>query len=127
MGGGSPNLRGFEANKVLIVVDGIRLNNAIFRSGHLQNVITIDPSIIDRTEIMFGPSSVMYGSDALGGVMHFYTQNPELSSTGEPLFKVNLASRLSSGLFSEPGWGRHLWHLHGRYSAARQGTGLIHH
>lgn len=96
MGGGSPNLRGFEANKVLIVVDGIRLNNAIFRSGHLQNVLTIDPSIIDRTEIMFGPSSVMYGSDALGGVMHFYTQNPELSSTGDPLLKINLASRYSS-------------------------------
>ncbi|MEM6800437.1 MAG: TonB-dependent receptor [Bacteroidota bacterium] len=96
MGGGSPNLRGFEANKVLIVVDGVRMNNAIFRSGHLQNVITIDPSVIDRAEIMFGPSSVMYGSDALGGVMHFYTKNPILSNTDKPLIKSNITTRYSS-------------------------------
>lgn len=79
MGGGSPVIRGFEANKVLIVVDGVRMNNAIYRSGHLQNVITIDHSVLERTEVIFGPSSVMYGSDALGGVMHFYTKNPLLA------------------------------------------------
>jgi len=79
MGGGSPVIRGFEANKVLLVVDGVRMNNAIYRSGHLQNVITIDHSVLERTEIIFGPSSVMYGSDALGGVMHFYTKKPLLA------------------------------------------------
>ena len=79
MGGGSPVIRGFEANKVLLVVDGVRMNNAIYRSGHLQNVITIDHSVLERTEIVFGPSSVMYGSDALGGVMHFYTKRPLLA------------------------------------------------
>lgn len=79
-GGGSPNLRGFEANKVLLVVDGIRMNNAIYRSGHLQNVNTLDPAMIHRTEIMFGPGSVIYGSDALGGVMHFYTRPPDLAN-----------------------------------------------
>ncbi len=47
-GGGSPIIRGFEANRVLIVVDGVRMNNAIYRSGHLQNSITIDPSNIER-------------------------------------------------------------------------------
>jgi len=82
-GGGSPVLRGFEANRVLLVIDGIRMNNAIYRSGHLQNIITIDPNIIQRAEVVFGPSSVMYGSDALGGVMHFSTRNPEI--TGEKL------------------------------------------
>ena len=76
-GGGSPILRGFEANKILLVVDGVRMNNAIYRSGHLQNAITIDNNILDRVEILFGPSSIVYGSDALGGVIHYYTRDPE--------------------------------------------------
>jgi len=74
-GGGSPVLRGFEANRVMLVIDGIRMNNAIYRSGHLQNVITIDPEMLDRVEVLYGPGSVMYGSDAMGGVMSFYTPN----------------------------------------------------
>ena len=79
-GGGSPVIRGFEANRVLLVVDGIRMNNAIYRSGHLQNAITIDPNTLERTEIIFGPSSVGYGSDALGGVIHFYTRTPKINN-----------------------------------------------
>lgn len=78
-GGGSPILRGFESSRVLIVVDGIRMNNAIYRSGHLQNVMRIDQNMLDRAEVIFGPSSVMYGSDALGGVINFRTKNPELN------------------------------------------------
>jgi hemoglobin/transferrin/lactoferrin receptor protein len=80
-GGGSPIIRGFEANKVLIVVDGVRMNNAIYRGGHLQDVITIDNSMLEKVEVAFGPGSVIYGSDALGGVMHFYTKNPKFSTT----------------------------------------------
>jgi hemoglobin/transferrin/lactoferrin receptor protein len=82
-GGGSPILRGFEANKILLVVDGVRLNNAIYRSGHLQNSITIDHAILNRTEVIFGPSSLIYGSDALGGVIHYYTRDPELAENGK--------------------------------------------
>ncbi len=77
-GGGSPVLRGFESSRVLVVVDGIRMNNAIYRAGHLQNVLRIDQSMLDRAEILFGPSSVIYGSDALGGVMSFRSKNPTL-------------------------------------------------
>ena len=77
-GGGSPVLRGFESSRVLIVVDGIRMNNAIYRAGHLQNVLRIDQSMLDRAEILFGPSSVIYGSDALGGVMALRSKNPVL-------------------------------------------------
>jgi hemoglobin/transferrin/lactoferrin receptor protein len=76
-GGGSPVLRGMESNRVLLVVDGVRMNNAIYRKGHLQNSITISPSILERTEVVFGPSSVIYGSDALGGVIHYYTRTPK--------------------------------------------------
>ena len=78
-GGGSPVLRGFESSRVLIVVDGVRMNNAIYRAGHLQNVLRIDPSMLERAEVIFGPSSLIYGSDALGGVMYFQSRNPELS------------------------------------------------
>ena len=50
------------------MVDGVRMNSAIFRAGHLQNIITVDNMILDRVEIIYGPSSTLYGSDALGGV-----------------------------------------------------------
>src|SRR5690606_14493688 len=78
-GGGSPMIRGFATNRLLYSVDGVRMNSAIFRSGNLQNVINLDPFAVDRLEILFGPGSVMYGSDALGGVMHFSTLRPRLS------------------------------------------------
>ncbi|HET9055938.1 MAG TPA: TonB-dependent receptor [Chitinophagaceae bacterium] len=83
LGGGSLILRGFEASRVLMVIDGVRLNNAIYRAGHLQNVITLDNSILDRVEVLYGPSSTIYGSDALGGVVHFHTKNPILSGAGK--------------------------------------------
>ncbi|MFD1292847.1 TonB-dependent receptor plug domain-containing protein [Lutibacter holmesii] len=82
-GGGSPVLRGMEANRVLLVVDGVRMNNAIYRMGHLQNSITVSPNILERTEVIFGPSSVIYGSDALGGVIHYYTKTPKVSATNK--------------------------------------------
>ncbi|MGB0984453.1 MAG: TonB-dependent receptor, partial [Saprospiraceae bacterium] len=98
MGGGSPIIRGFEANKLLIVVDGVRLNNAIYRNGHLQNVITIDNSMLERTEIIQGPSSVIYGSDALGGVMHFISKDPRLAlqKGGKEVFDGSAYARYSS-------------------------------
>ncbi|TMM30576.1 TonB-dependent receptor [Polaribacter aestuariivivens] len=78
-GGGSPVIRGMESNRVLLVVDGVRMNNAIYRKGHLQNAISVAPNMLDKTEIVFGPSSVLYGSDALGGVIHYYTKTPKIS------------------------------------------------
>lgn len=78
MGGGSPIIRGFEANKVLLVLDGVRLNNAIYREGHLQNAITVDNSMLERVEVIYGPGSLTYGSDALGGVVHFRSKDPKL-------------------------------------------------
>ena len=77
-GGGSPMIRGFATNRLLYSVDGIRMNTAIFRSGNIQNVINLDPFSMHHTEILFGPSSVMYGSDAIGGVMSFETLTPRI-------------------------------------------------
>jgi hemoglobin/transferrin/lactoferrin receptor protein len=51
-GGGSPVLRGFEANRILLVVDGIRMNNAIYRGGHLQNILRVDPYMLERVEVV---------------------------------------------------------------------------
>ena len=80
-GGGSPMIRGFSTNRLLITVDGVRMNNAIFRGGNIQNVISIDPLSIKNVEVTLGSGSVIYGSDAIGGVMSFYTQKPKLSYT----------------------------------------------
>lgn len=96
-GGGSPIIRGMEANKVLLVIDGVRMNNAIYRGGHLQNSITLDNNIIEQVDISYGPGSVNYGSDALGGVIHYYTKKPQKKT--DSTFNVNgiLSSSFSSG------------------------------
>ena len=93
-GGGSPVIRGMESNRVLLVVDGVRMNNAIYRKGHLQNSITLSPNLLDKTEVVFGPSSVIYGSDALGGVIHYYTKTPRLSE--DKKVESTLFSRFST-------------------------------
>lgn len=79
LGGGSPIIRGFEASRILLVVDGVRMNNLIYRAGHLQNIVTTDNNSFERVEILYGPSSTIYGSDALGGVIHMYTKKPQLA------------------------------------------------
>ncbi|MCF4100734.1 TonB-dependent receptor [Gillisia sp. M10.2A] len=96
LGGGSPMIRGFATNRLLITVDGVRMNTAIFRSGNLQNVISIDPLIVDKTEVLLGPGSVVYGSDAVGGVMNFYTLQPKFSREENALVLANAYTRYSS-------------------------------
>ncbi|MDO5969198.1 TonB-dependent receptor [Flavivirga aquimarina] len=96
LGGGSPMIRGFSTNRLLITVDGVRMNNAIFRGGNLQNVIAIDPFSIQSTEVTLGSGSVIYGSDAIGGVMSYYTQKPKLSYSDSLLFESNIVGRYAS-------------------------------
>ena len=83
LGGGSPMIRGFSTNRLLLTVDGVRMNNAIFRSGNIQNIISIDPLAVNHSEVLMGPGSVIYGSDAIGGVMNFYTLKPQFSYKDE--------------------------------------------
>lgn len=90
-GGGSPILRGLEANRVLLVVDGIRMNNIIYRGGHLQNIITVDPNLLERVDVLYGPASSVYGSDALGGVIHMISKSPSFSE--EATYKSNINLR----------------------------------
>ncbi len=94
MGGGSPVIRGFEANRVLLVVDGVRLNNAIYRGGHLQSIISVDNATLEQVDIIFGPSSSEYSSDGLGGVIHLHTKRPKFTAT--PQLSQNYTTRFAT-------------------------------
>ena len=98
LGGGSPMIRGFSANRLLYSIDGVRMNTAIFRSGNLQQVISIDPFSLQNTEVLFGPGAVMYGSDAIGGVMVFETLRADHENQQ---LKGNVVSRFSSAYSEE--------------------------
>jgi hemoglobin/transferrin/lactoferrin receptor protein len=96
LGGGSPIIRGFSTNRLLIAVDGVRFNTAIFRGGNVQNIISIDPFAVARTEVILGPGSVVYGSDAVGGVMNFYTKKPKFSFEEGYSFSGNTSLRYAT-------------------------------
>ena len=96
LGGGSPMIRGFSTNRLLIMVDGVRLNNAIFRGGNVQNVLSINPFNVEKTEVILGSGSVIYGSDAIGGVMNFYTTTPKLSESVTPNLTARSTVRYAS-------------------------------
>lgn len=93
-GGGSPFVRGLTGNQTLLVVDGIRLNNSIFRYGPNQYLTLIDPEWADRIEVVKGTGSVQYGTDAMTGVVHILTRTP--SFRDEPVWKARVGGRLAS-------------------------------
>uniref|UniRef100_UPI0040494FC1 TonB-dependent receptor plug domain-containing protein n=1 Tax=Flavobacterium sp. TaxID=239 RepID=UPI0040494FC1 len=95
-GGGSPSIRGFEASRVLLLVDGIRMNNLIFRAGHLQNAITVDENLLENVDIFFGPSSTLFGSDALGGSINMSTKKAKFLDEIEDKISGNTNTRYSS-------------------------------
>lgn len=104
LGGGSPMLRGMATSRVLMVIDGIRMNNAIFRAGNVQSVISLDANALESTEILFSPGCVLYGSDAIGGVMDFRTLSPNYSDTarhflssGNALMRMSTANTERTG------------------------------
>ena len=88
-GQGSPYIRGFTGFRNVFLIDGIRLNNSIFRDGPNQYWNTIDPFSIERLEVIKGPASVIYGSDAIGGTVNAITTSPYGYSEGN-----NVAGRL---------------------------------
>ncbi|MEX1188655.1 MAG: TonB-dependent receptor [Bacteroidia bacterium] len=106
LGGGSPVLRGMEANRILLVVDGVRLNTPIFRAGHLQNILRLDPNITQDLEVINGSASPLYGSDALGGVLSVNTIKPSLSMNQKSAENtIGGAFRMASGDFQY--WNQH--------------------
>jgi hemoglobin/transferrin/lactoferrin receptor protein len=81
-GQGSPYIRGFTGFRNLFLIDGIRLNNSVFRDGPNQYWNTVDPYSIERIEVVKGPTSVLYGSDAIGGTVNAITKLPYSYTSG---------------------------------------------
>jgi outer membrane receptor protein involved in Fe transport len=94
LGGGSAFVRGLTGNQTLLIIDGIRFNNSTFRYGPNQYLNTIDPSIISKVELLKGSGSVQYGSDALTGVVNFFTLQPEF--TAQKTFGGQLSARVAT-------------------------------
>lgn len=92
-GGGSPFIRGLTGNQTLILVDGIRLNNSIFRYGPNQYLTLIDPFLVDRVEVVKGTGSVQHGSDALTGVVNVQTNT--LQFREKPQWQESISTRLT--------------------------------
>ena len=95
-GGGSPNFRGMEANRLLIVVDGLALNNAIYRSGHVQSSNIINPFFINNLSVVTGPAAVVYGDGSMGGALIINTISPESFSSNSNIIKQKHESSSSS-------------------------------
>ena len=131
-GGGSPMIRGFATNRLLYSIDGVRMNTAIFRSGNIQNVISLDPFAIAGSEVLFGPGAVGYGSDAIGGAMVFSTLEPRLAVEKSPLVygavtvrMATASNELTAHIHAGVGWKR--WALltslsYSSYGDLQQGT-----
>lgn len=80
-GGGSAFIRGLTGNQTLILIDGIRLNNATYRYGPNQYLNTIDLFSLDKIEVAKGTGSVAYGSDAMGGTILLQTKEKTFSNS----------------------------------------------
>lgn len=104
----SPFIRGLTGQQVLILVDGVRMTNATFRAGPNQYFSLIDPNMVERLEVVRGPQSVLWGSDAIGGVINVVTRSPSL--TGYDYLTGGTVQRFSSsdlgyqGRLDAEGW-----------------------
>jgi hemoglobin/transferrin/lactoferrin receptor protein len=101
-GQGSPVIRGFTGFRTLMLIDGIRLNNSTFREGPNQYWGTVDAFLAERIDIIRGPATVLYGSDAIGGTAYVHTNSPDVDAPG-----VNVHDR-----------------IYGRYASAEQSYGV---
>ncbi len=81
-GQGTAIIRGLKGSQVLHLVDGMRLNNAIFRSAPNQYLALVDAYSVARVEVVRGPSSTLYGADAMGGVVQVLTPEAHFANTG---------------------------------------------
>ena len=99
-GGGSPILRGMEANRLLVVLDDIPLNNAIYRSGHIQSLSLTDPFMLNNISLLYGPASIIYGESAMGGGIILNTIDPSFSIKSKHRFVQNYETSSNSVISS---------------------------
>lgn len=88
--GGSPFVRGLTGYQILQLTDGIRINNSTFRYGPNQYLSTLDPFTIQRAEVIRGSGATLHGSDAMGGVVSLFSNDPEFSKKGVFHGKLNM-------------------------------------
>ncbi|QNN22894.1 TonB-dependent receptor [Planctomycetales bacterium ZRK34] len=136
-GQGSPYIRGFTSFRTLFLIDGVRLNNSTFREGPNQYWATVDPLTVQRYEIVKGPSSVLYGSDAIGGTVNAVTRDPYtygagFNAGGRAYYRVSSAENSHTGRgevsasfdqqtgFLLGGTGRHFGDVIGGQDVGRQ-------
>jgi hemoglobin/transferrin/lactoferrin receptor protein len=74
-GHGSPFIRGQTGRANLLLVDGVRLNNSLWRGGPVQYWNTVDSFAIERVELIKSQGSVPFGSDAIGGTLNAFTRS----------------------------------------------------
>jgi hemoglobin/transferrin/lactoferrin receptor protein len=130
---GSPYIRGFTGFRNLFLVDGIRLNNSVFRDGPNQYWATVDPLIAERLELTAGPSSVLYGSDAIGGTVQMITRERssyerDFGLNGRAYYRLGGAESSHTGRLEVQGnKGKRLGFLLGaslkKYGDVRAGAG----
>ena len=98
-GQGSPYLRGFTGYRTLALIDGIRYNNSVYRDGPSEYFSLIDVNTLDSIELLSGPASTLYGSDAIGGALNLKTRssNHEDEKPGRMFLRGAQSFRLSSG------------------------------
>ena len=104
-GGGSPFIRGLTGNQTLLLIDGIRLNNSVYRYGPNQYLNTIDVFTIDRMEVAKGTGSVQYGTDALGGALQIFTTDPAFTS-GNSEWHGSATGKMMTGGMEKTGRGQ---------------------
>src|SRR5512137_1384276 len=97
-GQGSPFIRGFTGFRNVLLIDGIRLNNSVFRDGPNQYWNTVDTFAASRIEVLKGPASVLYGSDAIGGAVNVLSDIP---GTTKPGFSPRALYRYSNAESSD--------------------------
>jgi len=97
-GGGNIILRGFGGNRNAMYLDGVRLNNLLYSANAVNNIVLVDQNLLENIEIMHGAGSTVYGSDALGGVIHLRTRIPELASDtlGSKTFGGNIFAKYNT-------------------------------
>ncbi len=94
-GHGAPIIRGLIGRYVLLLYDGVRLNKPNFRFGGNQYLNTVDRESLERIEVVRGPTSVHYGSDAIGGVVNMIPASPPLGEQRTPA-SVDATARYAS-------------------------------
>jgi|GEM_PF-2289221 len=126
-GQGFPYIRGFTGYRNLFLIDGFRLNNSVFRDGPNQYWNTVDPLGLHRMELVRGPFSMLYGSDAVGGTVNAIPrggQDLEPGSRWDRRIYCRYASAENSSIARVESIGRLMpptgraglrWDLNGRY------------